>query len=174
MNKQKVLTIVSEDYDDLEAWYPIIRLREAGYQVDIASTTKGETIKGKYGLSMQSNLSFDDVNPLDYLGLMIPGGWAPDKLRRYESVLNIVRTMDSNKRVIGEICHAGWVLISADIIRGVKTTSTPGIKHDMINAGSIWEEVPAIRDRHIVSGRRPDDLPEYMKLILEALEDVKV
>lgn len=167
--KINVLTIVSPDYDDLELWYPILRLREAGATVDIGAEKKNENYKGKYGLSVTSTLSFDEVDITKYDALLIPGGWAPDYLRRLEPVLDMVRYMDNNKRIIGIICHAGWVLTSADILKDVKVTSTPGIKHDLMHAGAIWVDEPAVRDRHIISGRRPPDLPQYLPLLLEAL-----
>ena len=170
---KKILTIVSPDYDDLEFFYPMIRLREAGYDVVIASEKKGETIKGKYGLSTQSTLSFDDVVIEDYSGLLIPGGWAPDYLRRFDQVLNFVRYMNDANLLIAQICHAGWVLSSAGVLKGRTVTSTPGIKDDLIHAGATWVNEPAVVDNNIVSGRRPPDLPQYLPLILEVLAKQK-
>lgn len=170
LKNKRVLTVVSADYDDLELFYPILRLREAGVQVDVAAEKAKTTYKGKYGLSVESDLSFADVVISDYDGLLIPGGWAPDYLRRLDDVLGFVRYMDEHKRVIGIICHAGWVLASADILRGVHVTSTPGIKHDLIHAGAKWDDRGALADGHIISGRRPPDLPEYLPLIMDALQ----
>ncbi|CAM3739191.1 type 1 glutamine amidotransferase domain-containing protein [Erysipelothrix urinaevulpis] len=167
---KKVLTIVSPDFDDLELWYPILRLREAGAQVDVASEKAKDSIKGKYGLSVQSDLSFDDVKIEEYDGLLIPGGWAPDYLRRLDSVLEFVKNMDENNRVIGQICHAGWVLSSADILKGRKVTSTPGIKHDLMHAGATWVDEAAVADGNLISGRRPPDLPVYLPLLIDALK----
>lgn len=166
---KRILTVVSDDFDDLEAWYPILRLREAGATCDVAGELKDHDYKGKYGLSLKSNLSFDEVNILDYDAILVPGGWAPDYLRRLDSVLDFVKTMDQEKRIIGQICHAGWVLSSADILKGVTVTSTPGIKHDLMNAGATWVDTPAIADGHIISARRPPDLPAYLPLLIEAL-----
>lgn len=166
---KRVLTVVSDDFDDLEAWYPILRLREAGATCDVAGEKKDYDYKGKYGLTLKSNISFDEVNILDYDAILVPGGWAPDYLRRLDSVLEFVRVMDQEKRVIGQICHAGWVLSSADILKGVTVTSTPGIKHDLMNAGATWVDTPAIADGHIISARRPPDLPAYLPLLIDAL-----
>ena len=101
--------------------------------------------------------------------LLVPGGWAPDKLRRYDSVLNIVKAMDQDKKVIGQICHAGWVLISADIVRDVTMTSTPALIDDLKNAGATWIDEPVVKSGHIISSRRPSDLPQYMETIIEAV-----
>lgn len=115
LSGKRVLTIVSDDFDDLELWYPILRLREGGAQVDIAEfELSGTTYRGKYGLSVVSDLKFSDVDITRYDGLVIPGGWAPDYLRRLEPVLDFVKYMDTNKKVIGQICHAGWVLSSLE------------------------------------------------------------
>lgn len=173
LNGKRVLTIVSADYDDLELLYPILRLREAGATVDIAAEKANTSYKGKYGLNVDSTHAFDDVDITLYDGLLIPGGWAPDYLRRLDSVLEFVEYMDDHKKVIGQICHAGWVLSSADILKGKTVTSTPGIKHDLMHAGATWVNEPAIRDGHIISGRRPPDLPLYLPLIIEALKESK-
>ncbi|QIK70556.1 type 1 glutamine amidotransferase [Erysipelothrix sp. HDW6C] len=168
---KRVLTIVSADYDDLELWYPIIRLREAGAIVDIAAELKDAPYKGKYGLTVTSTHAFDEVDISQYDGLMVPGGWAPDYLRRIDAVLDFVRYMDEHDRVIGQICHAGWVLSSAGILKGRKVTSTPGIKHDLMYAGAEWVNEAAIADGNIISGRRPPDLHEYLPLVISALKE---
>lgn len=173
LNNTKVLTVVSPDYDDLELWYPILRLREAGAKVDIAGEEGNKEYIGKYGLSVESNLSFEDVEISEYDALLIPGGWAPDYLRRLDSVLKFVKYMDENDRVIGIICHAGWVLSSADILKGRTVTSTPGIKHDMMHAGANWVDESAIVDGNLVSGKRPPNLPDYLPLIIEAIKERK-
>ncbi|MGE5678618.1 MAG: type 1 glutamine amidotransferase domain-containing protein, partial [Pseudomonadota bacterium] len=124
---------------------------------------------GKYGVPAVSDLSFSEIDCDLYDGLLVPGGWAPDKLRRYIEVLRLVRKMNEQGKPIGQICHAGWVLISADILKGKKVTSTPGIKDDMTNAGGIWLDQPVVVDGNIVSSRKPLDLPEYMKAYIELL-----
>lgn len=167
---KKVLSLISADFEDLELWYPVYRLREEGVVVDIAGEEANVTYMGKYGVPCKSDMCFDDVNPDDYDGLLVPGGWAPDKLRRFDSVIAIVKAMDADKKPIGQICHAGWVLISADILQGKNVTSTPGIKDDMRNAGAIWHDVSSIIDGHIVSARRPPDLPDYMRDYIKVLK----
>lgn len=169
---KRVLSIVSEDYDDLELFYPMLRLQEEGATVDVAGLDK-TTYKGKFGLSVESNLTFDEVDITQYDAILIPGGWAPDKLRRFDVVLDFVRYMNDQNRIIGMICHAGWVLSSADILKGKTVTSTPGIKHDLMHAGAHWVNEAAVVDGNLVSGRRPPDLPIYLPMLIKAIAENK-
>ena len=165
----RILCLLEKDFEDLELWYPILRLREEGASVDLAAPEKDKVYYGKYGVPAEATIALKDVDPGKYDGLLVPGGWAPDKLRRYEKVIEIVKAMDKAKKPIGHICHAGWVLTSADIVKGRTVTSTPGIKDDMIHAGGIWVDEPVVVDEHIVSSRRPPDLPAYMKAYIQLL-----
>lgn len=169
---KKVVCLVDEEFEDLELWYPIYRAREEGAEVVLAGAKKGFSYTGKYGVPAVADLSFAELRADDYDGLLVPGGWAPDKLRRYPEVIELVRRMDERKRPIGQICHAGWVLISAKILNGRKVTSTPGIRDDMENAGAIWLDEPVVVDGHLVSSRRPPDLPPYGKAFCDALAGV--
>lgn len=171
LKQKKVIALVSADFEDLELWYPVMRLREEGAAVHLVGEVKGETYIGKYGVPAEADHAFSDIDPSDYDGILVPGGWAPDKLRRYPEVLEMVRYMDKHERPIGQICHAGWVLISAGILKGRQVTSTPGIKDDMTNAGAVWHDEAVIVDGHIISSRRPPDLPEYGKAFADALAD---
>ncbi|PFG06216.1 type 1 glutamine amidotransferase domain-containing protein [Bacillus sp. es.034] len=166
---RKIIQLVSADFEDLELWYPVLRLREEGATVHIVGEKANEEYIGKYGVPIVSEYAFKDINPDDYDAILVPGGWSPDKLRRYEEVIAMVKSMDERKKPIGQICHAGWVLISAKILQGVKVTSTPGIKDDMENAGAIWMNEPVVTDGHIVSSRRPPDLPDYMREFIDTL-----
>lgn len=168
LKNKRVLSLVSEDYDDLELFYPMLRLREEGATVELVGVEK-KKYKGKYGLSTEVDLTFDEVDITKYDAILVPGGWAPDKLRRYDIVLDFVKYMNDNDRVIGMICHAGWVLTSADILKGRTVTSTPGIKHDLMHAGATWVDEAAIADNNLISGRRPPDLPVYLPLLIEAI-----
>ncbi len=167
---KKVIQLVSGDFEDLELWYPVLRLREEGAEVVIVGEKKGETYIGKYGVPVVSDLSFDEVDIDEYDAILVPGGWAPDKLRRFPQVIRMIREMNEQEKPIGHICHAGWVLISAKILAGRKVTSTPGIKDDMENAGAVWVDEPAVVDGHIISSRRPPDLPDYLKEFIKVLE----
>jgi protease I len=165
---KKIIQLVDDEFEDLELWYPVLFLRGEGAEVALAGLEAGRTYRGKYGVPAVSEIAFDAINPSEYDGILVPGGWAPDKLRRYPEVLEMVRHMDEHKKPIGQICHAGWVLISADILKGKNVTSTPGIKDDMTNAGSIWHDEPVIVDGHLISSRRPPDIPYYMKAFAAA------
>lgn len=166
---KRILALIGEDFEDLELTYPVLRLREEGCQVDIVGEKAHHVYHGKYGVPYESDYTFDEVDADDYDGLLVPGGWAPDKLRRFPKVLEIVRKMNDANKPIGEICHAGWVLISADILKGKTVTSTPGIKDDMRNAGATWVDEASVVDGNIISARRPPDLPEYMKDYIKVL-----
>jgi protease I len=170
LNQVRVLAFIDDEFEDLEMWYPVLRLREAGAVVTVAGPKAGKTVyRGKYGVPMESDVCVDDVQSTDFNGLYVPGGWAPDKLRRYESVLRLTREFHEASKPIAHICHAGWVLVSAKICDGYKMTSTPGIKDDLINAGAIWVDEESVVDRHIVSGRRPPDLPAFMRDFIQLL-----
>lgn len=166
---KKVICYIEHEFEDLELWYPVLRLREEGAQVDIVGPEANHTYVGKYGVPCLSDKALGDVQAADYDGVLIPGGWAPDKLRRYPEILSVVQAMHEAKKPIGHICHAGWVLVSAKILQGVKTTSTPGIKDDMENAGAIWIDEEVVVDGHIVGSRRPPDLPAYAKAFADLL-----
>ena len=170
MKESKVLAFVSNDFEDLEVWYPVLRLREAGVRVDVAGEEKEKEYTGKQGLTITAEVSFNDVNYFDYDGILVPGGWAPDTLRQIPKVLEIVRYFNDERKIIGQICHAGWVLLSAGILKGVNVTSVAAIKDDMINGGANWVDKSVVVDGHIISSRRPPDLPDYMKDDIEVLK----
>lgn len=167
---KRVLAFVDEEFEDLEMWYPVLRLKEAGAEVVVAGPREaGASYTGKYGVPIRSDAAVDGLSSADFDGLYVPGGWAPDKLRRYRSVLDMTRGMHEAGKPIGHICHAGWVLASAKICAGYTMTSTPGIKDDLENAGAIWVDEEVVVDRHIVSGRRPPDLPAFMREFIRVL-----
>lgn len=165
-----VICLLDDEFEDLELWYPVYRTREAGATVLFAGPKKGATHIGKYGVPAVADLSFDELQAEQIDGLLVPGGWAPDKLRRYPKVLEIVQQLNAQHKPIGQICHAGWVLISAKILQGRTVTSTPGIRDDMENAGATWLDEPVVVDGNLISARRPPDLPPYALAFVQALE----
>jgi protease I len=165
---KRVLQLVSDDFEDLELWCPVMRLREEGFTVDLVAEKPG-LYHGKYGVPCEVNMSFKDIDTKDYYGILVPGGWAPDKLRRFPEVLQMIKDMDADNKLIGQICHAGWVLASAEILNGRKVTSTPGIRDDLMHAGATWLDEAVVVDNNIVSARRPPDIPEYMKALVMVL-----
>ena len=158
----KIVNLVHKDFEDLELWYPVLRLREEGITVHLAGEEAGKVYTGKNGLKAEADIAFTDLDPEKYDGLLVPGGWAPDKLRRYPEILDFVKAMNEKEKPIGEICHAGWVLVSANILKGRRVTSTKGIMDDMKNAGAHWSDEPVVIDKNLVSSRKPVDLPIYM------------
>lgn len=166
-----ILALVDDIYEDLELWYPRLRLEEEGWKVVVAGPKSGTIYKGKHGYPCKADIDIGDVeDSLAYDGLLVPGGFAPDKLRRDANVLNIVRVMHEAKRPIAFICHAGWILISADILRGRRATSTVGIRDDMRNAGALWEDSPLVVDGNLISSRTPIDLPVFAAAFVKALK----
>ena len=167
---KKVLIFVQDEYEDLELQYPPIRMLEAGAEVTVAGPEAGKSYSGKHGYPCKADKSFKDVNADQFDLLIIPGGYAPDKLRRDPKVLEITRKFHEQGKPIAFICHAGWVPISAKSIKGVKCTSYSSIKDDMINAGANWVDESVVVDRNIISSRFPDDLPAFCQAILEHFE----
>ncbi|WP_226654345.1 type 1 glutamine amidotransferase domain-containing protein [Guptibacillus hwajinpoensis] len=169
LENKKVISLVHHEFEDLELTYPYYRLMEEGATVHYVGEKAGEKYVGKYGVPVVSDYAYEDINPADYDAILVPGGWAPDKIRRFPEVLKMVQHMEENKKPIGQICHAGWVLISAKVLEGKKVTSTPGIRDDMENAGATWIDEPVVVDGHLVSARRPPDLPQYGKAFADVL-----
>ncbi|MEX2283363.1 MAG: type 1 glutamine amidotransferase domain-containing protein [Gemmatimonadota bacterium] len=145
-----------------------MRLREEGADVVIVGTGKPE-YTGKHCLKAKPDTSADQISAADFDGIVIPGGWAPDKLRRSESVKRIVRDAYNAGKIIGAICHAGWVPISAGIVKGHRATGSSAIKDDLENAGATWVDAPAFRDRNIVWGRVVEDIPAFCRELVDAL-----
>lgn len=166
---RRFLIFVEDDYEDLELWYPRLRLREAGALIIVAGPQAGRSYRGKQGSLCQSDSAVRDLRSSSFDGVVIPGGWMPDKLRRDPCVLRLVREFAEGAKLVAAICHGGWVPISAGVYKGVRVTGSPGIKDDLINAGAIWQDAPCVRDRNFVSSRGPDDLPEFCVGILAVL-----
>ncbi len=166
---KKIAILATNGYEDLELHYPRIRLNEAGYETELISINT-DIIVGKHGYPTKPDLPIQDANPADYAGIILPGGSAnPDHLRRYDEVLSFIRSLHSDGKLIGAICHAGWVLISAKILDDKKATSYFAIKDDMINAGVDFVDKAVVIDENLITSRTPDDLPAFMKAILEYL-----
>lgn len=167
---RKVLIFVGEIYEDLELWYPKLRLEEAGAKVVVAGPEAKVVYAGKHGYPCRSDMALGDVDHSEFVGLIVPGGFMPDKLRRDPIVLDLVRAFAESGRLVAAICHGGWIPISAKVYRGVRVTGSPGIKDDLINAGAIWEDEAVVIDRHFVSSRKPDDLPDFARGCLAVLQ----
>jgi len=166
---RRILTFVGDIYEDLELWYPKLRLIEAGAEVVVAGEEAGKKYEGKNGYPCVADAAIALQKAADFAGVVVPGGFMPDKLRRDPQVLQLVRDFAAAGKLVAAICHGGWIPISAGVYRGVRVTGSPGIKDDLVNAGAIWEDSPVVIDRHFVSSRKPDDLPEFCRGILQVL-----
>ncbi|MBI1369804.1 MAG: DJ-1/PfpI/YhbO family deglycase/protease [Planctomycetes bacterium] len=165
----RILMFVDDVYEDLELWYPKLRLIEAGCEVVVAGPKADKVYAGKHTYPCKADAAIADMDAADFDGLVIPGGFAPDQLRRDPKVLSLTREIHEAGKLMAHICHAGWIPISAGIMKGYRCTSTPGIKDDLVNAGATWLDEPLVIDRNQVSSRRPGDLPQFMQGVLKVL-----
>lgn len=163
--------LVAQEVEDLEYWVPLMRLREEGAKVVSIGLT-AQPVRGKHGLEITPDIGIDEAptaNELD--GLVIPGGWAPDKLRRNTKILQLVRDMDAQRKIIAVICHGGWVPISAGIMKGRRAVGSTGIKDDITNAGGTWTNEAAFREENMVWGRVVEDIPDFCRELVNALAE---
>lgn len=169
LSGQSVLVFVGDDYEDLELWYPKLRLIEAGVRVTVAGAKAEHRYVGKNGYPCMSDAAISDIKSSDFQGVLCAGGWMPDKIRRDPKVLSLVREFHEAGKLVAAICHGGWIPISAGVYRGIKVTGSPGIKDDLVNAGAVWEDSVVVVDRHHVTSRKPDDLPQFAAAMLDVL-----
>jgi protease I len=163
-----IATLVAGGVEDLEYYVPLMRLQEEGATVLTAGLDLSP-VNGKNGLVITPDTTIDSLRTADLFALIVPGGWAPDKLRRYPIVTNLVRQMDADNKTIGIICHGGSVAISAGIVKGRRATGSLGIKDDLVNAGATWVDEPAFRDRNQVWGRVVADIPAFCRELIKVL-----
>ena len=166
---KSLLTFVDDIYEDLELWYPLLRLQEAGYSMRLAGLEL-RTCTGKHGYPATTDLLLKDARSEDFCGLLIPGGFMPDKLRRDAKVLSLTREFFEQGKLVAFICHGGWIPISARILKGKRVTGSLGIKDDLENAGAIWVNEPVVVDGNLISSRTPKDLAPFGKAIVDFLE----
>ncbi len=163
-----VLVLAEAEFEDIELWYPVLRLKEEGAKVSVVGNK--EEYMGKKGMGVKVDAKPEDVNLSKVDGVIVPGGWAPDRLRRQENILKLVKDLYNEKKLVATICHGGWVLISADIVSGHQMTSFAAIKDDLKNAGADFVDEEVVVDYNIVSSRTPVDLPAFMREIIKFLE----
>ena len=170
LEDKRIVMLVGPGYEDLEFWAVYMRLKEEGAQIDVVGTEAGVEYTSKSGgLTAETELAAGEVDPAAVDAVLVPGGWTPDKIRRDESILDLVRSVYEDDKIVGMICHAGSVGISAGIVEGSDATGSLGIKDDLVNAGATWVDEPAFRDGNIVWGRVVKDIPDYCRVLVDAL-----
>ena len=170
---KRAAVLVEQMYQEMEVWYPIYRLKEAGCKVTVIGPEAGQTYPSKLGYPVRSDKAAKDVSPEDFDVVVIPGGYAPDHLRRCEPMIRLVSSMAEQNKVVAAICHGPWVLCSTQALKGRKATCFFAIKDDVINAGGKYVDAEVIRDANIITSRKPDDLPAFMLTIIQALKETK-
>ena len=171
MTKTKqVAILVEEQYQILEVWYPLLRLREEGIAVLTIGSGSKDSYPSKEGYPVKVDRVIHQVVPQEFAGVIIPGGWAPDFLRRYPAMVEFVKKIYEQKGVVASICHGGWMLVSAGICKGHKATCFFAIKDDIIAAGADYVDAEVVVDRNLITARKPDDLPAFMREIIKQLK----
>lgn len=166
LSQKTILIPIEEMFNDQEFWYPFYRLQEAGCRVAVVGSGSSEVYRGKAGTTKKVDLSAERVVAADYDGIVIPGGYAPDMMRRYPAMVGLVRDTFEAGKLTAAICHAGWMLASAGVLKGRRVTSFFAIRDDLVNAGATWVDEPVVVDGHLVTSRVPDDLPVFMKAVI--------
>lgn len=167
---KRVIILAEEMYNEYEFWYPYYRLKEAGADVTVVGSGSSETYKSKSGLQVNVDTSADQVSAADYDGIVIPGGYAPDLMRRYPSMVKLVKDSFEAGKVVAAICHAGWMLASAEIVQGKTVTCFFSIEDDLIHAGANYVDQDVVVDGNLITSRKPDDLPVFMKAVIAGLQ----
>lgn len=173
LNNIRAAVLVEQQYQELEVWYPVYRLREAGCKVTLVGPEAGHSYPSKLGYPAKSDRAAKDVSADDFDLLVIPGGFAPDYLRRHDAILRLVSTMAEQGKPVAAICHGPWVLCSTQALKGKKATCFFAIKDDVSNAGARYLDAEVVRDGNIITSRKPDDLPAFMQAIIEAVRERK-
>jgi protease I len=171
LNGVRVCVLVEQQYQEMEVWYPVYRLREAGCKVTLVGPEAGHTYPSKLGYPCKSDRAAKDVSADDFDAIVIPGGFAPDYLRRHESILKLVGTMAEQGKVVASICHGPWVLCSTQALKGKKATCFFAIKDDVQNAGATYIDAEVVRDGNLITSRKPDDLPVFLQTLVQAIQE---
>ncbi len=170
---KRLMMFVGDNYEDLELWYPKYRCIEAGAEVVLVGLQAKHPYVSKHGYPCLSDMASEEATDKGFDGVICPGGFMPDRVRRDPHVLSLVTAFATTGRLVAAICHGGWIPISARVYRGIRVTGSPGIKDDLENAGAIWADVPVVVDRHFISSRKPDDLPDFCREIIRFLGSAK-
>jgi len=169
LSGKRVALLVDNHYQEMEVWYPLLRLREAGAEVVTIAAVAGQTYTSKLGYPVKADLAYDAANATEFHGVIAPGGFAPDYIRRHAKALQFVRDIDAAGKLVAAICHGPWVLCSAGVLKGKRATSFFSIKDDVVNAGALWEDAEVVVDGNLVTSRKPEDLPAFCLAAIKVL-----
>lgn len=169
LKRKRVAILVEQDYQDQEVWYPYFRLTEEGAEISIVAPKARQVYAGKHGYPITSTLSSSAALKKRFDAVVIPGGWAPDFLRRDPRMVKLVKKIHDSGGIIAAICHGGWMLVSADILRERTATSFFAIKDDMVAAGANWVDRETVKDGNLITARKPDDLPRFVRTLIDTL-----
>ena len=170
LNGKRIAVFVDQMYQELEVWYPVLRFREAGAEVVVAGAEAGKTYPSKLGYPCIADMSYDAALAETFDGVIAPGGFAPDYIRRHANALELVRSLNRDGKLVAAICHGPWVLCSADVLRGKNATSFFAIKDDVVHAGAHWSDAEVVVDGNLVTSRRPEDLPAFCVACADVLQ----
>src|SRR5437870_11187397 len=173
LSGKKIAILVDNVYQEMEVWYPLYRLREAGAEVITVGAKAGQTYTSKLGYPVHCDKSYDEVSASQFDGVVVPGGYAPDHIRRHAKANQLVNDIDAQGKLVAAICHAAWVLCSAGILKGRKATCFFAIKDDVINAGARYVDDEVVVDGNIITSRKPEDLPAFMQAVIQAVREAK-
>lgn len=170
LNGKKAALLVEDIYNEFEVWIPYYRLKEEGVEVTVVGSGTAPVYHGKYGIPIHADKKASEVQADQFDAVVIPGGYAPDKMRIHPEMVQLVRDAFLKGKVVASICHGGWMLASADILQGKRVTSYVAIKDDLIHAGAQWEDAELVRDGNLITSRKPEDLPAFCRTLVQALE----
>jgi len=173
LNGKRVAVLVEQQYQEMEVWYPVYRLREAGCRVTLVGPEAGQNYPSKLGYPARSDKAASEVKADDFDAIVIPGGFAPDFIRRTEAMLRLVSNMAEQGKVVAAICHGPWVLCSTQALKGKRATCFFAIKDDVINAGANYLDAEVVRDGNLITSRKPDDLPAFVSTMIQAIKESK-
>jgi protease I len=172
LHGKRIAILVDNLYQEMEVWYPYYRFQEAGAQVVAVGAAAGVTYTSKFGYPIKSDKSYDQVRAEDFDGVVCPGGYAPDHIRRHRAALDFVHKVNAQGKLVAAICHGGWILCSADVLRGRKATCFFAIKDDLVHAGATYLDAEVVVDDNLVTSRKPEDLPAFCAASIKVVAGV--
>ncbi|MFY1668794.1 type 1 glutamine amidotransferase domain-containing protein [Plantactinospora sp. WMMB334] len=173
VSRARVAVLCENQYQELELWYPVLRLREAGATVVIVGPARGEVYASKLGYPAVAEVAIGEVTPDHFDAVVVPGGFSPEYLRRNKSMVDFVRASVTEEKPVAAICHAGWLLATADVVRGRRATSVPTIRDDVRHAGATWLDEPVVRDGRLLTAQLPNDLPAFLAGVLDFIAEAE-